>query len=209
MIALPLLTWLSPAFPIGAFAYSGGLEAGVARGVVRDGAELVGWLDASLAGGTIRSDALALALATRGEPAGELDDLLLALAGSPARENELRALGAAFREAADPWWSADLAAPKAYPVALGVLCRVHGIAGADATGAFALAAVTNAVQAAQRLLPIGQVEGVRIVAALHPTIDTLAEVAVRATTEDLFTATPIADICALAHPTIEPRLFQS
>ena len=43
--ALPLLIWLSPAFPVGAFAYSHGLEAAVEAGDIRDAATLQAWLD--------------------------------------------------------------------------------------------------------------------------------------------------------------------
>ena len=209
MIPLPLLTWLSPAFPIGAFAYSGGLEAAAARGLVADADDLRDWLLASLEGGAIRSDALTVGMAARGGNVSELDALVLALAGSPTRENELRALGAAFREAASPWWPDDLATPQAYPVVLGALAGAHGIGAREAAGAFALTGVTNAVQAAQRLLPIGQRAGVAILAALMSAIEALADEAARATLDDLHTTTPTADLCALAHPTVEPRLFRS
>ena len=209
MTALPLLAWLSPSFPVGAFAYSSGLEAAVARGLVADAESLRDWLGASLDGGTIRSDALALALAVRGEPVEELDDLVLALAGSPTREGELRALGAAFREAATPWWPKGLDAPASYPVALGTLCRAHAIDAGEAAGAFALAAITNVVQAAQRLLPIGQHAGVAMIASVEPEVARLAGEAIEATSDDLFSRTPATDICALAHSTIEPRLFRS
>lgn len=209
MTALPLLTWLSPSFPIGAFAYSGGLEAAVAGGLVTDKTGLGEWLVASVEGGTIRLDTLAMALAARGEDWRELDALVLALAGSPTREAELRALGAAFRDAAEPWWSERLAPHLAYPVALGALAQAHGIDAREAAGAFALAAATNAVQASQRLLPIGQRAGVAILAALEPRVEALAREAASASVDDLFTATPAADICALAHPAIEPRLFRS
>ena len=209
MTPLALLTWLSPAFPVGAFAYSGGLEAAVARGLVHDAESLHDWLAASLEGGAIRSDTLAVALAARSDDAGGIDALVLALSGSPAREAELRSLGAAFREAAAPWWPDDLAAPLAYPVALGALARAHAIGGREAAAAFALAAASNAVQAAQRLLPLGQRAGVAIIAALAPAIEALADEAERVGLDDLYSATPAADICALAHPTIEPRLFRS
>ena len=209
MTPLALLIWLSPSFPIGAFAYSGGLEAAVARGVVTDADGLADWLDASLHGGTIRADALAAAMAARGEDPDALDALVLALAGSPTREMETRALGAAFAAAAAPWWTDGPSRPTAYPVTLGALARAHGIDAATLAGAFALAAVTNAVQVAQRLLPLGQRAGVGVVAALEPAIAALASEAERATVDDLFTATPVADMLALAHPTVEPRLFRS
>ena len=41
---LRLMAWLSPAFPIGSFAYSGGLERAVHDGLVRDASDLQAWL---------------------------------------------------------------------------------------------------------------------------------------------------------------------
>ena len=43
--ALPLLIWLSPAFPVGAFAYSHGLEAAVEAGDITNAATLQVWLE--------------------------------------------------------------------------------------------------------------------------------------------------------------------
>ena len=209
MNSLPLLTWLSPSFPVGAFAYSGGMEAAVARELVAGADDLRDWLSASLEGGTIRSDAIAVALAADGAAPTELDALVLALAGSPTRENELRAMGAAFTEAAEPWWPDGLDGLQTYPVALGALARAHGIGAREAAGAFALAAATNAVQGVQRLLPIGQRAGVAILAALGPVIEALADEAVSAGPRDLYSATPAADICVLAHSVLDPRLFRS
>ena len=208
-VALPLLTWVSPAFPIGAFSYSGGLEAAVARGIVCNEATLREWLDASLRGGTIRMDALAVALAVRADGAAlaELDELVIALAGSPTRERELRALGTAFAEATEAWRDTKL--PAAYPVALGALAGRHRMDAPEVAALFAHAAALNAVQVAQRLFPLGQRAGMRVVAALEPALIALRKEAETATVDDLFSATPIADICALAHSTIEPRLFRS
>src|ERR1700747_3852699 len=46
-----LMTWLSPAFPVGAFSYSSGIEWGVAAGDITDAASLRDWLAVMLAGG--------------------------------------------------------------------------------------------------------------------------------------------------------------
>ena len=203
-----LLTWASPSFPTGAFAWSGGLEAAVARGMVSDEVTLAEWLRASLEGGTMRTDALFVALATRADDPTDLDMLAVALAGSPTRERELRALGAAFAEATTAWRTASTL-PAAYPVAFGALARAHGIAARDTALLFAHGAAMNAVTAAQRLLSLGQAAAMRAMAGVEPTLLRLADAADRATIDDLGSATPIADMCALAHPTIEPRLFRS
>ena len=43
--AARLLTWLSPAFPVGAFSYSHGLEYAVEAGLVNDRATLIAWIE--------------------------------------------------------------------------------------------------------------------------------------------------------------------
>lgn len=60
-----LLTWLSPAFPVGAFAWSAGLETAIAERSVTDSQSLQNWLKGALAHGGIRSDAIILAQAHR------------------------------------------------------------------------------------------------------------------------------------------------
>src|SRR5688572_1374862 len=60
-----LLTWLSPAFPVGAFAWSAGLETAIAERRVVDAAGLRGWIEGLLAHGGLRTDAILLAQAHR------------------------------------------------------------------------------------------------------------------------------------------------
>ena len=62
---LPLLIWLSPAFPVGAYAYSHGLEWAVEAGDVVDAASLEVWLVDLLAFGAPRSDAILFVAAFR------------------------------------------------------------------------------------------------------------------------------------------------
>ena len=67
-----LLAWLSPAFPIGAFSYSHGLEAAVESGAVRDRASLQSWIAAIVTEGSGRIDADILRDAHRAASAGDL-----------------------------------------------------------------------------------------------------------------------------------------
>ncbi len=56
-----LMTWLSPAFPVGAFSYSSGIEWAVEAGDVTDAATLRDWLAAMLTDGAGFCDAVFLA----------------------------------------------------------------------------------------------------------------------------------------------------
>ena len=60
-----LMTWLSPAFPVGAFSYSSGIEWAVEAGDIHDAASLRDWLAAMLADGPGFCDGVFLAAAHR------------------------------------------------------------------------------------------------------------------------------------------------
>ena len=57
---LRLMAWMSPAFPVGGFSYSGGLEKTVEDGRVRNAAELSGWVETLLRHGSLWNDAVAM-----------------------------------------------------------------------------------------------------------------------------------------------------
>lgn len=211
-----LMTWFSPGFPVGGFAWSAGLESAIEKGWVKDSADSENWVEASLSHGALATDAILLAHAHR--HAGDAPELVraaeLCLALTPARErhDELLVTGDAFRKAAAAW---PLAAPPPlpgrcpYPVAAGALAAAHGIAAAPAMAAYLTAAVGAQVSVAVRLIPIGQTEGLRIAAALEPQVAARARAAASATLEDIATAGYAQDIAAMAHETLATRVFRS
>jgi urease accessory protein len=207
---LHLLTWLSPAFPTGAFAYSHGIEWAVEVGDITDGDTLREWLADVLTLGAARSDAILLRHACK--PDADLDALAeLAAATAPARERQAETLnqGAAFMRAARPWGCPALPDPVAYPVAVGALAGLHGI-DADATAIAYLHGVTaNLVSAAVRLVPLGQSTGLAVLAALEPIILRVAAETRDATLDDLGGAVFRCDLAAMRHETQYTRLFRS
>jgi urease accessory protein len=214
--ALPLFLWLSPAFPVGAYAYSHGLEWAAEAGDVRDAATLTLWLDDLCDHGAPRMDVALFAQAHRAAPAGlpALNELAVALAGSMERRLETTAQGTAFVAAARAAWpcaalDAFAAEPVAYPVAVGAVARGHGVALEQAAPAFALALFANLVSAATRLSVVGQTQGQQILSELTPR---LAAMAARALQEDFETMGVCAfrsDIAAMKHETQYSRLFRS
>jgi urease accessory protein len=223
-LPLPLLVWLSPGFPIGAFAYSHGLEWAVESGGVRDAATLRDWLGDLVAAGSIRADAVILAatitaIAARDvEAAWEINALALALAPSRERLLETSAQGNAFLAAVGPAWPApglDLFIAMlaegdcAYPVAVGAACAAHAISTRPALDAFTLAACANLVSAAVRLGPIGQTEAQAVIAALCPALGELAAFAAGSSLADVGTCAWGADIASMRHETQYSRLFRS
>ncbi len=97
-----LMTWLSPAYPIGGFSYSHGVEYAVEAGLVRDAAALEGWVGAVLRWGSGRSGAALFIAAHRAASAGDaerLDDIIAlgsAWRGTGETALESEAQGAAF-----------------------------------------------------------------------------------------------------------------
>jgi urease accessory protein len=213
---LRLVTWLSPAFPVGGFAYSSGLEKAVEDGLVRDQPGLAAWLTSLLHHGAIWNDAVLLAEAWRNwQQRPMLDavsELALALAGSKERYLETVALGTAFRDAAQAWPSAVLGwlnGPVAYPVAVGAVSASHNI-GCEATlAAYLHAAVSQQVSAGIRLGLMGQSQGVALLAGLENTIEQVAARAALSTLDDLGSATVAAEIASARHEMQASRLFRS
>ena len=219
-----LMTWLSPAFPIGAFAYSSGLESAYQDDLITNSQELQAWLEDLLRQGPAWNDAVLCAAAWRGEtPFDELCALGAALASGKERWLETTAQGDAFLKAAKPWLCdnglAPLASPSLrntpLPVAVGALAKM---AGPDQTGpipllwtlsAYLHAFASNQVQAALRLGRLGQDAGVGILAALEGTIQTVADKAALSNLDDLGAASLAPDLLSIRHETLEPRIFRS
>jgi urease accessory protein len=218
---LPLLVWLSPSFPIGAFAYSHALEWAHEEGDLADAQSLEAWLFDLLRHGAARNDAILFAEAYRAadlpDRLGEIADLALALATSAERRLETTGQGDAFvTTVAKAWPCASIAGLRAaraegiaYPVAVAVAAAGHGIALREALEAFLLGFVSNLVSAAVRLGIVGQTDGQRVVAALVPAVRERASAMREATLDDLGGAAFRSDLAALRHETQYTRLFRS
>lgn len=217
------MIWLSPAFPVGGFAYSHGLEWAYEAGDIHDAPSLEAWLRVLVNDGAFRNDAILFAQSfdASGREANsalrEITELALALANSAERRLETVTQGNAFVAAASAAWPcAALTGLKAavigdipYPVAVAVAAAGHGIAKAEALPAFLLAFLANLVSAAVRLGVIGQTDGQRITATLLPDIEALARETQDASLDDLGGCAFRSDMAALHHETQYSRLFRS
>lgn len=211
-----LVTWLSPAFPVGAFAWSAGLETAIADRRVRDAAKLTDWIDGALRHGGIRTDAILLAHAHRGladhSTLQDLADLSLALTASRERWMETTVTGDSYVTATRIWPAETLAAlpsPCPYSIAVGAIAGAHGIEVGDTLLAWLTATVHGQVSVAVRLVPLGQSDGLRVMATLEPAIAALAEAAAIAGLADIGGIAYAADIAQMRHETLEPRIFRS
>jgi urease accessory protein len=209
---LRLMTWLSPAFPVGAFSYSHGLEWAVRSGDVTSADDVFGWLVDVITQGSGWNDALLLAASWRAaensEELAAIAALAEAMSPSAERHMETMLLGEAFTRSAAPWLDEPLTA-AAYPVAVGAAAARNRIPLADTLTAFLHALASNLVSAAIRLVPLGQSDGLGIIARLEPVTLETTRRAVKASLDDLGSACFMADMASLHHETIEPRLFRS
>jgi urease accessory protein len=213
---LRLMAWLSPAFPVGGFAYSHGLERAVHDGLVTDAGSLATWLETLIEMGSGWNDAVLFSESWRraGE-GGDLDEaaaLAEALAGSRERHTETMLQGVAFLKAATAWPNPvleRLPAECAYCVAVGAIAGGNGIALQDALSAFLQAFFSNLVQASIRLGVVGQKEATTLLAGFEPLALSTAARASRSTLDDLGGCAFISDVMAMKHETQYSRLFRS
>lgn len=205
-----LLLWASPAFPVGAFAHSHGLETAVEDGAVHDAPSLRAWVEDAARHGAGRNDAILLAHAHRG---ADVNDLALATAASRERQLESLAQGEAFLRAIRAWPDAHAAVAHlpaertAYPVAFGMAARALPLA--PVLVAFLQAFAQMLVSAAVRLVPLGQSDGLAVLAALEPTVAAVAAEAAAATLEELGGACFLSDLASVRHETQYTRLFRT
>ena len=218
-----LMTWFSPAYPVGAFSYSSGLEWAVEAGDIHDAEALRLWLAAMLNDGAGINDGIFFAHAYRavtGDDDAKLVDVAgLAAAFAPTRERHLETTsqGRAFMDVTRAAWPCaaldkfeDLWDDAiVYPVAAGVACAGHGISLDTALRAFLTAMTANWVSAGVRLIPLGQTDSQRVLKALEPAVVAAAHRAQGAPLDELGSATFRADLASARHETQYTRLFRS
>ena len=218
-----LTTFLSPAFPVGAFSYSHGLEWAIESGVVKNSAALAQWIDDLMRRGSLWSDAVLFKCAYEAASARNETELLaiaeLAEALAPSRERHLEtmAMGEAFLAAVRAAWPDEslnrlfvvTGGKIAYPVAVGAVSAANAISLDDALPVYLNALAANLVSVAVRLVPLGQSEGLRIVAGIEPLLLATAARAAQASLDDIGSATFSSDIASMKHETQYSRVFRT
>src|SRR5262245_54987357 len=218
-----LLAWLSPAYPVGAFSYSGGIEWAVEAGDIKDAETLRRWIAATTTDGSGSCDAALFTHAHRAVTAGNdaalraAAELAAAYAPSKERSLETTAQGRAFFEATHAAWPCAALdrlptvwdGPLAYPIAVGVAAAGHGIAAEPALAAFLQAVAANLVSAGVRLIPLGQTDGQRVLAGLEGVIAATAARALACPLDEIGSAAFRTDLAGMRHETQYTRLFRS
>ena len=219
-----LLAWLSPAYPIGAFSYSHGVETAVEEGLIRNRDSLVAWLRSVLENGTGRVDGALFASAWRAAAAGDwpafdaIAERAAAWRGTSEMALESRQQGGSFLSITRTAWPHPaldaahqrLAGELSLPVAVALAAAAHGVPLDAALNGYLHAFVANLISAAVRAVPLGQSDGQRTLAALEDTVTETAMAAIAVESlDEVGTATPLLDWCSLRHETQYTRLFRS
>ena len=218
-----LMAWLSPAYPIGAFSYSSGIEWAIEARDITDAATLERWLAVMIGEGNGFCDAVFFAHAHRA--AAQRDDkalravaeLAAVFAASQERHLETTAQGRAFLDATRAAWPTPALdrllaiwdGAAALPVAVAVAGAGHEITLAPALQGYLHALAANLVSAGVRLVPLGQTDGQRVLAALEPVVAATAARALTTPLDEVGGAAFRADLASMRHETQHTRLFRS
>ncbi|MEM6578513.1 MAG: urease accessory UreF family protein [Pseudomonadota bacterium] len=209
--ALTIQQWLSPVFPVGAFAYSHGLEGAAAAKWVTDEASLQAWLSELLRHGSGRCEAVWLRqgyTARDGAALQRLDAEARAFAICRTREQESLRQGAAFARTLREVWQLEIP-DVVLPLAVGAGANAQGFDIEQIVPLYLHAFVSNLIGAAQRLLPIGQMTGQLVLTALQSDCLAVARETRSAGCEALCSSVFLSDIASMQQEALKTRIFQS
>ena len=203
---LTLTQWLSPAFPLGAYAYSHGLESAVADGHVADAATLRDWIEGLLLHGSGQADAVLLVHVLLGGDPDAAAAMARALCAGAARRRETDEMGAAFARTLASM-TGEARAPHPLPVALGLAARPLGLPPVTVAALYLQSFASNQVSCALRAMPLGQAAGQGVLAALAPVLDAAAEAAAHGDLDRIATCDVGASIAAMRQDSLQPKVF--
>ena len=204
---LRAVQYLSPAFPIGGFAYSQGLESAISAGLVTDAASLADWISCQILHGSGRADAILIAHARQGD-CEDLADLAYALAPSCERDLEMREMGRAFGAQISALTGAEFPVLP-LPVAIGHATQGLNLPTADILALFLQGFATQMVSVGVRFIPLGQSAGQAVLANLAPLILRVAQQAASAEITEISSSTIGADMASMAHEALDVRIYRT
>jgi len=223
---LRLQSWISPAFPTGAYSYSHGLEWAVETGHVYNRSSLVDWLEADLCYGSGRNEAIFFSEAwrcTKKDDAAKLWEVAEQAAAFRATSEFalesfqqgaacLATLCRAWPDRTIMWLSDQFHErniPPIVAIVLGVRSASQSIPCDLALPAFLQSYIANLVIAGIRLIPVGQTDGQLAIAELEEAVLIASAEAEKSTTDDLGSAALMVDLASMQHETQYTRLFRS
>lgn len=215
-----LMHLISPTLPVGAYAYSRGLEQAAELGWVTDERTCRLWIEGMILHSLARVDAPILLRAYRAYADGDLAavdrwaEIASALRESAELREEDRITGASLAQIL-----ADLGIAEARPwsrrpdacfsLLFGLAAVRWNISRDEALVGYLFAMADAMVGAAIRIISLGQTAGHRILAGLDPVIQTAASIAEQLPDEELGAPTHGLALASALHETVYTRLFRS
>ena len=209
-------------FPVGAFAYSDGLESAASGGLVHDADSLAIWMNHFIDAVFVPCEGLALlkcVLAAEKEDWAtirSIDEELTALKPAAAARASSKSIGKRLLTAyaaiiSDVQFLAAIETlPQCNaPVAYGVVLSHRGLEGGEALPAFGYVRLAGIVSAALRLISIGQQQGQALLTRGIEHLLVAAEHILLAEAEPLRSFSPLMDIQQMSHRYVYSRLFRS
>ncbi|WP_231613305.1 urease accessory protein UreF [Halomonas sp. BC04] len=221
---LGLLQLVSPALPIGAFAFSQGLESAFELGWVSDEASLGEWLEGVLEDGLSRCELPVLArlqsawAAGDGEAVAEWDRWLAANRETAELAAEDSRLGASLARLlgsldllpqSSSGGSSTLPAGAGYVTLFAWTAHARGVSVRQALLGFAWAWLENQLAVACKALPLGHTSAQRLVERLRPVLVTAVDEALALSDDELGPVLPGLALASALHETQYSRLFRS
>jgi len=203
-----VMQWLSPAFPIGGFAYSHGLEWAINKGYVSNREELQKWISDLLEYGSLKNDAILIKLVLQGSDPKEINELAMALCPASERLSETQIQGGAFCKIMREVWSLEID-DLALPIALALAAKNENIDQNLVVPAYLHSFCSNLISVAMRLIPIGQTDGQKTLRELSPLISDSVRAVAKSDKDDLGSACFLSDVSAMQHEYLQPRVFKT
>ena len=205
---LNVMQWLSPAFPIGGFAYSHGLEWAINKGHVGNREELQKWISDLLEYGSLKNDAILIKLVLQGSDPKEINELAMALCPASERLSETQLQGGAFCKIMREVWSLEID-DLTLPIALALAAKNQSIDQNLVLPAYLHSFCSNLISVAMRLIPIGQTDGQKTLRELSPLISDSVRADAKSDKDDLGSACFLSDVSAMQHEYLQPRVFKT
>lgn len=206
-----LLQLASPTLPVGAYSYSGGLEAAVEAGIVTDAASAERWIGDVLEHSMARMEAPVLwRMLQQQDPLANWNEFFLASRETAELRAETVQMGYSLARLL-----ADLQAGKieleepSFPAAFAFAASAWKIDPHAALQAYLWAWLENQAMAAVKSVPLGQTDAQALLMRLGGRLSSIAAEVAQIEDGDLANFTPGLALLSSRHETQYSRLFRS
>ena len=202
-----LLQLASPTLPVGAYSYSGGLEAACEAGVVSDAASAERWIGDVLEFSVARMEAPMVFRMMKDQ---EWNEVFLASRETAELRAETVQMGYSLNRLFEDLGLGEVPVEEpSFPAAFAYAAAQWKIEPEAALQAYLWAWLENQVMAAVKAVPLGQTDGQRILLSLGDRLSFLAKKSMRMKDEDIGNFSPGLAMLSARHETQYSRLFRS